>query len=79
MKTLGIVKKVDELGRLVIPSEIRRSLGIDKENVEFFMDGDKLILTKYTAHCVFCSGTDDLIEYKGKLICSDCRAAITKN
>ncbi len=76
MKTLGIVKKIDELGRLVIPYEIRRSLDIDRENVEFFLDGDKLVLAKWNAHCIFCGGTDDLVELKDKLVCADCRAAL---
>ena len=76
MKNTGMVKKIDELGRLVIPKDIRLALGIDKENVEFFMDGDKLIVTKWNAHCIFCGGTDDLAEHKEKLICSACRNAI---
>ena len=79
MKNTGMVKKIDELGRLVIPKEIRIALGIDKENVEFFMDGDKLIVTKWNAHCVFCGGTEDLIEHKEKLICSECRKQIASN
>ena len=73
MKTTGMVKRVDDLGRLVIPKEIRLALGIDKENVEFYMDGDKLIVKKWNAHCVFCGGTDELAEYKEKFICSACR------
>lgn len=77
MKTLGIVKKIDELGRLVIPYEIRRSLDIDRGNVEFFLDGDKLVITKWNAHCIFCGGTDDLIELKEKLVCSHCRAELS--
>lgn len=76
MKSLGIVKKIDELGRLVIPYEIRRSLDIDRESVEFFIDGDKLVLTKWNAHCVFCGGTDDLVELKDKLVCASCRAEL---
>ena len=77
MKTTGMVKRIDELGRLVIPKEIRQSMGIDKENVEFYMDGDKLIVQKWNAHCVFCGGTDDLSTYRDKLICSACRNDIS--
>ena len=73
MKTTGMVKAIDGLGRLVIPKEIRLALGIDKENVEFYMDGDKLIVKKWNPHCIFCGGTDELVEYKEKLICSTCR------
>lgn len=78
MKTLGIVKRIDELGRLVIPYEIRRSLDIDKDNVEFFLDGDKLIITKWNAHCLFCGSTEELSEFKDKHVCRACREAIAK-
>ena len=73
MKQTGMVKKIDELGRLVIPYEIRRTLDIDRANVEFFLDGEKLIICKWKAHCIFCGGTDDLTEYRDRLICQSCR------
>ena len=76
MKTTGMVKKIDELGRLVIPKEIRTALDIDNGTVQFYMDGDALIVKKWNAHCVFCGGTDGLIEYKEKLICDNCRKEI---
>ena len=76
MKTTGMVKKIDELGRLVIPKEIRNALDIDNGTVQFYMDGDSLIVKKWNAHCVFCGGTDGLIEYKEKLICDNCRKEI---
>ena len=76
MKTTGMAKKIDELGRLVIPKEIRNALDIDNGTVELYLDGDKLIVKKWSAHCVFCGGTDNLTQYKGKLVCSDCREEI---
>ena len=71
-----MAKKIDELGRLVIPKEIRTALDIDNGTVELYIDGDALIVKKWNAHCVFCGGTDDLSEYKEKLICSECRRDI---
>ena len=76
MKTTGMIKQMDDLGRLVIPKEIRTTLGIDKEFVEFYIDGDALIVKKWTSHCVFCGETEGLIEYKDKLVCSNCRRDI---
>ena len=78
MKTTGMVKKIDQLGRLVIPKEIRNALDIDNANVEFFMDGDQMIVRKWNAHCTFCGGTENLVEFKEKLICSACRKALSE-
>lgn len=77
MKTTGMVKKMDDLGRLVIPKEIRNALGIEKESVEFYVDGDALIVKKWVAHCVFCGETENLIEYKEKLVCASCRKELS--
>ena len=73
MKTTGMAKNIDNLGRLVIPKEIRNALDIDNGTVELYIDGDKLIVKKWSAHCVFCGGTEDLTEYKEKLVCASCR------
>ena len=73
MKSTGIARKVDQLGRIVIPIELRRTLGVDiKEPVEIFMEGDMIILKKYEPSCVFCGEARDVSDYKGKKICSDC-------
>lgn len=73
MKATGIVRKVDELGRIVLPIELRRTLNIDiKDPVEIFVDGDSIILRKYQSACVFCGGTDDVKQIKGKNICANC-------
>lgn len=75
MKSTGIVRKVDELGRIVIPIELRRTLGIEeKDSLEIFVDGDRIILKKYEPACVFCGSADDVIVYKGKTICKNCLA-----
>lgn len=72
-KTTGIVRKVDELGRVVIPIELRRTLGIEeKDALEIFVDGERILLKKYEPTCVFTGDAGDLIYFKGKLISKDC-------
>ena len=79
MKSTGIVRNIDELGRIVVPKEIRRKLGIENTDpVEIYVDGDKIILTKYLPVCHFCSGSDGVIDYKGKKICKSCIDDISK-
>ena len=69
MKSTGIVRKVDELGRIVLPSELRRTLSIEeKDSLEIFIDSDRIILKKYEPSCVFLDIMDDLYEYKGKKV-----------
>ena len=73
MKSIGIVRKVDELGRIVLPIELRRSLDIaEKDALEIYVDGDQVILKKYQPACVFCGEARDISNYKGKNICSEC-------
>lgn len=73
MKSTGIVRKVDELGRVVIPIELRRTLGIDeKDALEIYVDNEKIILKKYEPACIFCNSADNVQNFKGKLVCSDC-------
>lgn len=77
MKSTGIVRKVDELGRVVIPIELRNNLGInEKDPIEIYVDGSSIILKKYQPNCIFCGGTKKLVEYKGKLVCSSCSKGI---
>lgn len=69
MKSIGIVRKVDELGRVVLPIELRRSLDIDeKDAVEIFVDDNKIILRKYEPAYIFTGSMEDLIDYKGKKV-----------
>ena len=77
MKTTGIVRNIDELGRIVVPKEIRRHLGITAADpIEIALEGDTIVLKKYVSICHFCSGSADLIEFKGKKICKRCIAEI---
>ena len=73
MKSTGIVRNIDELGRVVVPKEIRKKLGIaSTDPVEIYVEGDKIILTKYLPVCHFCGSYDGLTDLKGKNICSSC-------
>jgi transcriptional pleiotropic regulator of transition state genes len=80
MKSTGIVRKVDELGRVVIPIELRRTLDLaEKDALEIFVDGNMVILKKYEPACLFCSDAKDVIVYKGKNICPDCMRELKNN
>ena len=79
MKSTGIVRKVDELGRIVLPSELRKSLGIEvKDSLEIYTSGDSVILKKYLPACVFCGEANDIITFKGKNICKNCLRQVSK-
>ena len=79
MKSTGIVRKVDELGGIVLPIELRRTLGIEeKDRIEIFVDGESIILRKYQPACIFCDNAKDIINYKGKNICPDCIRAMNE-
>ena len=73
MKSTGIVRKVDELGRIVLPIELRRTLEIaEKDSLEIYVDGHNIILKKYEPACIFCGNAKDVSLYKNKNICPDC-------
>lgn len=73
MKSTGIVRKVDDLGRIVLPIELRRMLDIgERDELEIYMDGDKIVLQKYEPSCVFCSSSQGLLTFKGKNVCPTC-------
>lgn len=77
MKSTGIVRKVDDLGRVVMPIELRRTLGIkEKDSLEIFIDGENVILRKYSPACTFCGSTEKVSKFKGKNICGQCRREI---
>ena len=77
MRPLGIVRKVDILGRVVIPKELRDTLDIaEKDPIEIFVEDEKIILRKYNLTCVFCGSTNNVVIYKEKLVCEDCAKAI---
>ncbi len=80
MKSTGVVRKVDELGRVVIPIELRRTLGIDeKDALEIYVDNEKIILKKYEPGCVFCGNAADVQLYRGKLVCRNCAVEMFEN
>ena len=73
MKSTGIVRKVDELGRIVLPIELRRTLDIaEKDAIEIYVDGESIILKKYEPACIFCGDAKDVVTYKGRNICGNC-------
>ncbi|HOB86139.1 MAG TPA: AbrB/MazE/SpoVT family DNA-binding domain-containing protein [Bacillota bacterium] len=73
LKSTGIVRKVDELGRVVIPIELRRTLGIEvKDALEIYVDAEKIILKKYEPACIFCGNADNVKHYRGRIVCREC-------
>lgn len=73
MKATGIIRKVDELGRIVLPIELRRSLDIDvKDPIEIYTDGDKIVLKKYSQTCSFCGKSKDVVSFRDRLVCRKC-------
>ena len=73
MKSTGIVRNIDELGRIVIPKEIRKKLGIENgDPIEIFVEGETVLLSKYRPVCHFCGKSEGVTEFKGKAICGEC-------
>jgi len=79
MKATGIIRRVDELGRVVIPIELRNKFEItEKDPMEIFVDGSSIILKKYEPNCIFCGSLKKLVDFQGKLICEKCTNSISK-
>ena len=79
MKSTGIVRRVDELGRIVLPIELRRTMGIsEKDYLEIFTEHDQIVLKKYEPTCVFCGSAEDVFLFKEKNICCKCKAELNK-
>ena len=73
MKSTGIVRKVDELGRIVLPIEIRKTMDIkEKDSIEIFTDADQIILRKYQPSCIFCGDADNIVYFNSKRVCTNC-------
>lgn len=73
MKSTGIVRKIDDLGRVVLPIEMRRVLDIDvRDAVEIYSDGECIVLKKFQPACVFCDNDKDIVNFKGKNVCMSC-------
>lgn len=79
MKSTGIVRRTDELGRIVIPKELRDTMDINtKDSMEIYTNGDQIILRKYQPSCIFCGSAEDLSVHRGKNICPACLTELTK-
>lgn len=73
MKSTGIVRRVDELGRIVLPIELRRTLDINKtDSLEIYVDGNQIVLKKYEPACIFCNSALQVTNFKGRNICEAC-------
>ncbi len=80
MKSTGIVRRIDPLGRLVLPKEIRNVLDIPEGTpMEIYTEGESIILKKYAPNCLFCSNCDDVVDFKGKHICKSCLKDLRRN
>ena len=85
LKATGMVRPVDELGRIVIPKEIRDLLDINKDNpkkkdpLEIFLMGDSIVLKKYMPFCIFCGSSEDLVSLDGKNVCRECVKKLSSN
>lgn len=73
MKSTGIVRPLDSLGRIVLPKEVRRTYELNADTpIEIFIDNDSIILKKFHHTCIFCKNADDLTDFQGKKICPEC-------
>lgn len=79
MKSTGIVRRVDELGRVVIPIELRNKFEIaEKDPIEIYVEGSNIVLKKFEPNCIFCGNSKKLSEYKDKLVCEKCLEKLTE-
>lgn len=77
MKSTGIIRKVDELGRIVLPIELRRTLDIaERDALEIFVSDDTIILKKHQPTCIFCNGSRNITGFRGKNVCANCIASL---
>jgi AbrB family transcriptional regulator, transcriptional pleiotropic regulator of transition state genes len=73
MESVGIVRKIDQIGRLVLPVGLRYSLGIKTDDsLEIFTDKDRIVLRKFRPNCLFCGDYDEVKQFKGKNVCKKC-------
>lgn len=73
MKSMGIVRKMDDLGRIVLPAELRRQFDIaEKDAIEIYTENDKIILKKYEPSCIFCDQVENTVRFNDKIVCRDC-------
>ena len=80
MKSTGIVRKLDELGRITLPIELRKVLGITgRDALQISLENDRIVLTKYEPACIFCNNAEGVQNYKGKLVCTECVKKMVEN
>lgn len=80
MKTAGIVRNLDNLGRVVIPKEMRKVLGINEGHpVEIAKVNNDIVISKFSTGCIFCGSDKEVVEFNGALVCDGCRKALGKN
>ena len=73
MKYTGIVRRIDDLGRIVLPVELRRTLELETgDSLEILVEDNTIILKKYQPSCIFCDSMDDIMTYKGYNVCQKC-------
>lgn len=80
MKSTGIVRKIDPVGRIVLPIELRKTLNIDdnESELEIFVEGDSIVLRKYQNSCIFCNSTEDVDSFMGKSVCKKCATQLSE-
>ncbi len=77
MKSTGIIRRVDDLGRIVLPIELRRTLDIaERDELEIFMESDRIVLQKYEPACIFCGSARNITAFSRKNICGECVAKL---
>ena len=77
MKSTGMVRKIDDLGRIVLPAEIRKVLDIQlRDSVEIFTEGEQINLQKYRPSCIFCNRVDQVVYFQEKRVCTECIAKL---
>lgn len=80
MKSTGVVRKLDQLGRIVLPKELRKTMNLnEKDSLGIYVDGDQIILKKYDPACIFCGDAREVVNYKGKNICGKCLDEMKNN
>lgn len=78
MKYTGVVRRIDDLGRIVLPVELRRTMELDNgDSLEIFVEDNKIILKKYQPACIFCGNVSDISTYKGRNVCTSCAKEIS--
>ncbi len=78
MTSTGLIRRVDALGRVVLPARIRQNLGLESgSEVEIFTEGDQIVLRKFQSACIFCDSTQELVAFRGKVICRACAEQMT--